>query len=97
MAGYAVAEQEDDPGSTLHLYRRALRLRHELLAGEHLEWLDTGRPDVLRFARHAGWHVVTNFGTTDVPLDGAEVLLSSGPVRHDVVPAETTVWVAPRG
>ena len=97
MAGYAVAEQEDDPGSTLHLYRRALRLRRELLAGEDLEWRDTGRPDVLRFARHGGWEVVTNFGTTDVPLDGAEVLLSSGPVRHDVVPAETTVWVAPRG
>ena len=75
----------------------ALRLRRELLAGEDLEWRDTGRPDVLRFARHGGWEVVTNFGTTDFPLDGAEVLLSSGPVRPDVVPAETTVWLAPRG
>ncbi len=97
MAGYAVAEQEDDPGSTLDLYRRALRLRRELLAGEDLEWRDTGRPDVLRFARHGGWEVVTNFGTTDLPLDDAEVLLSSGPLRHDVVPAETTVWLAPPG
>ena len=33
---------------------------------------------------------MTNFGTTDVPLDGGVVLLSSGPLRHDVVPAETT-------
>ena len=52
---------------------------------------------MLRFARHPGWEVVTNFGTTDVPLDGGEVLLSSGPHRPDVVPAETTVWMAPLG
>ncbi len=97
MAGYAVARQEDDRDSTLNLYRRALRLRRELLAGEDLEWRDTGRPDVLRFARHGGWEVVTNFGTTDFPMDGVKVLLSSGPVRPDVVPAETTVWLAPPG
>ena len=97
MAGYAVTEQEDDPGSTLNLYRRALQLRRELLAGEDLTWFETGHPDVLRFARHGGWQVVTNFGPTDVPLDGGEVLLSSGPVRHGVLPAETTVWVAPPG
>jgi alpha-glucosidase len=97
MARYAVTEQEDDPGSALNLYRQALRLRRHLLAGEHLEWRDTGRPDVLRFARHQGWEVVANFGTTEVPLDGGEVLLSSGPLRHDAVPAETTVWIAPRG
>lgn len=97
MAGYAVTEQEHDPGSTLSLYRRALGLRRHLLAGEDLRWRDTGRPDVLRFARHPGWEVVTNFGATDVPLDGGEVLLSSGPVRQDVLPAETTVWIAPAG
>jgi alpha-glucosidase len=97
MAGYAVTAQEGDPGSTLNLYRRALRLRRSLLAGEGLEWRDTGRPDVLRFARHPGWEVVTNFGTTDLPLHGGEVLLSSGVMRHDVVPAETTVWIAPPG
>ena len=96
MAGYAVSEQDDDPGSTLSFYRQALRLRRTLLAGEDLQWRDTGRPDVLRFARHEGWEVVTNFGASDVPLDGAEVLLSSGPLRAGVVPAETTVWVAPR-
>ena len=73
MAEYAVAEEEADPGSTLNLYRKALRLRRALLAGESLEWRETGRPDVLRFARHPGWEVVTNFGTTDLPLDGGEV------------------------
>ncbi len=95
MARYAVTEQDDDPGSTLNLYRDALALRRKLLAGEDLEWRESGHPDVLWFARHPGWQVVTNFGPTDVPLEGAEVLLSSGPLRPGVVPAETTVWVAP--
>ena len=93
MAGYAVGEQEDDPGSTLNLYRQAMSLRRQLLAGEDLEWCETGRPDVLRFARHPGWEVMTNFGTTDMPLIDGEVLLSSGQHRHDVLPAETTVWI----
>ncbi len=95
MALHAVTEQEGDEASTLNLYRRALRLRSRLLAGEDLLWRDTGRPDVLRFARHPGWEVVTNFGATDVPLGGGEVLLSSSPARHDVIPAQTTVWIAP--
>ena len=97
MAGYAVAGQEHDPASTLSLYRRALALRRELLAGEDLQWRETGRPDVLRFGRHPGWEVVTNFGATDAPLDAGEVLLSSGPVGRDVLPAHTTVWIAPAG
>ena len=95
MAGTPSAEQEDDPGSTLHLYRAALRLRRQLLAGEDLEWRETGRagrPAVRAGTR--GWEVMTNFGATDVPLSGGEVLLSSGPMRHDVLPAETTVWLA---
>ena len=96
LAAYAVEEQEDDPESTLNLYRRALSLRRKLLSGEDLEWRETGRPDVLRFARHDGWEVVTNFGPTDMPLTGGEVLLSSGSLRHDVAPAETTLWWAPR-
>ena len=95
MAGYAVAHQEDDPESTLALYRRAMDRRRELLVGEDLDWRETGNADVLRFARHPGWEVVTNFGPTDVPLGEGEVLLSSGPRREGVLPAETTVWVAP--
>ena len=97
MARYAVTEQENDPGSTLNLYRLALQLRRRLLEGEDLQWRTTGRPDVLRFARHGGFEVVTNFGPTDAPLDGGQVLLSSGEMRHDVLPAETTVWLRPHG
>ena len=53
-AGFAplsVARQLGDPDSTLELYRRALRLRHELQTEEALEWMATDSPDVLHFAR----------------------------------------------
>lgn len=66
------------------------------MVGEDLEWKDTGRPDVLRFSRHRGWDVLTNFGTADYRLEGGQVLLcSSGPLLDGAVPAQTTVWVGP--
>ena len=94
---HAATAQERDPDSTLWLYRRALALRHQQQAAEELTWIETGRPDVLRFARPNGWQVVTNFGTDPYPLDRAEVLLASSPAQPGVVPAETTVWLAPAG
>ena len=70
-------------------------LRHRLQAAEGLTWIDTGRADVLRFARPNGWQVVTNFGTEPYPLPGTERLLASSPAPAGVVPGETTVWLAP--
>jgi alpha-glucosidase len=96
FAASAADVQDDDPDSTLTMYRRALALRHELQTDEQLEWVDTGEADVLRFRRPNGWEVVTNFGTQPHALTpGREVLLASGPVDTDVVPGETTVWLAP--
>ncbi|WP_251455362.1 alpha-amylase family glycosyl hydrolase [Microbacterium sp. Marseille-Q6648] len=96
FAASAADVQDDDPDSTLTMYRRALALRHELQTDEHLEWVDTGEADVLRFRRPNGWEVVTNFGTQPHALTpGREMLLASGPVDTDVVPGETTVWLAP--
>ena len=97
FARYAVDVEEADPRSTLNLYRGALALRRELQTAEELEWLDTGRDDVLAFVRPNGWIVVTDFGTrpfalADLPRAGA-VILSSGDDVDDVVPAETTVWL----
>ncbi|MBF0817147.1 glycoside hydrolase family 13 protein [Microbacterium paludicola] len=91
----AVELQDADPASTLSLYRRALALRHELQTAEQLEWIDTGRDDVLWFRRPNGWQVVTNFGTDpfDLPADVEVVLSSDGGDR--VVPGEATVWIAP--
>ena len=97
FAEYAVDVEDSDPSSTLSLYRKALRLRHVLQAEENLEWIDTGRTDVLRFARPNGWQVVTNFGTEafDLGADAGDVVL--GAVVDGAVPGEHTVWIAPAG
>ncbi len=93
FAEHAVEREEDDPASTLSLYRRALALRHELQTEERLEWIETGRPDVLRFARPNGWQVVTNFGTEPYPLgEEADVVLTSTPLERAVAP-ESTIWI----
>ena len=94
MRSYAVSAEEADPSSTLTLYRRALALRHDLQTGEQLEWIETGRDDVLRFSRPNGWEIVTNFGSEPFALGNAPVLLSSGPLRDGVLPGETTVWLS---
>ncbi|PSL39219.1 alpha-glucosidase [Labedella gwakjiensis] len=97
FADFAVDVEAGDPTSTLSLYREALRVRHVLQSDESLEWIETGRPDVLRFARPNGWHVVTNFGTEpfDLGADAAGVVL--GAVEGSALPRESTVWIAPAG
>ncbi|MHC2998294.1 glycoside hydrolase family 13 protein [Microbacterium sp. HJ5] len=97
FARHAVQAEKADPASTLTLYRRALRLRDELQTGEALEWIETGRPDVLRFARPNGWHIVTNFGEEPYALHDGDVVLASGRTAHGEVAGETTVWLAPAG
>jgi alpha-glucosidase len=97
FAEYAVDVEAADPSSTLSLYREALRLRHALQSDERLEWIETGRDDVLRFARPNGWQVVTNFGVEpfDLGADAGDVVL--GAVVDGAVPGEHTVWIAPAG
>ena len=102
----SVEAEELDPHSTLNLYRKALRLRRELQTAEDLEWIETGRGDVLAFARPNGWRVVSNFSTEPYPLaalgaDGeGEVVLSSDPSNPEsdasepgVVAGESTIWL----
>lgn len=89
---YSVEAETNDSESTLSLYRRALALRCRLQRAESLEWIDTGRDDVLRFRRPGGWQVVSNFGTEPFPLPAGRIMLASGPLT-DSLPAETTVWL----
>ena len=56
--------QDGVDGSTLELYRKALKLRRELQTSEELEWQEAGSADVLHFSRPGGWQTVTNFGDT---------------------------------
>jgi alpha-glucosidase len=89
----AVVSQEGRDGSTLELYRSALRLRHELQAAETLEWVETDNPEVLHFLRPGGWHCVSNFGTDPVTLPAGVLRVSSVPMGIGVLPGEATVWL----
>jgi len=92
FADYTVAGQTVDPASSLVLYRRALALRRILQTSEQLEWIPSGRSDVLRYRRPNGWEVVTNFGTETYPVDRDDALLASRSLEAGAVPGEATVW-----
>jgi alpha-glucosidase len=91
---FARDAQAGVPGSTLELYRLALRLRreHDLGVAE-LEWLKGYRATVLAF-RVGAVTVLSNLGKAPVELPDGEILLSSEPLSGRVLPTDTTVWLA---
>ena len=96
----SVAAQEGVDGSTLELYRAALRLRRDLLLAEGMEWLESPAGS-LAFRRQAadGPAVVcvVNLGAEAVPLPAHdEILLSSGPVLDGRLPTDTAAWLRVR-
>jgi alpha-glucosidase len=98
FAHYAVELEESDPDSTLNLYRTALKLRRELQSDEALTWVDAPA-EVLHIQRPGGWQAITNFAPESVPWSDLgyetqpEVLLATGPLNPDSLPAETTIWL----
>ncbi|MEJ1198187.1 MULTISPECIES: glycoside hydrolase family 13 protein [unclassified Streptomyces] len=94
FASYAVQAQDGVAGSTLELYRTALRLRRKLLDGESLTWADDVPAGVLRFDRSDRWRCVANLSGTTVDLPAGEVLLSSAPLDDGRLGPDTTVWLA---
>ncbi|GAA1954518.1 glycoside hydrolase family 13 protein [Microbacterium deminutum] len=97
FAPLAVDVQEEDPASMLWLYRRALALRARLQAAEDLEWIDTGRDDVLRFRRPGGWDVLTAFGPEPFAFEVRDEVFASSPLEADgLLPGATTAWIHPR-
>ncbi|CAM5366759.1 glycoside hydrolase family 13 protein [Streptomyces pharetrae] len=94
FAHYAVQAQDGVEGSTLELYRSALKLRRKLLDGEELTWLEDTPPGVLAFARTDGWRCVANLSDAPMPLPAGEPLLASTPLpERGVLPPDTTVWL----
>jgi len=89
----AVTAQSGTDGSTLEMYREALRLRRQLQTAERLEWVPTKDPDVLHFVRPGGWHCISNFGTVPVELPEGVLRISSSPRQGRMLPGETTVWL----
>lgn len=94
---FAVSLQDADPSSTLTMYRAALSLRRSLFDGP-LEWIDTGRPDVLAFRRGPGI-CVTNFGDAEFvpPADWGDVVLSSRQPTTSGATGCVTSWLAAAG
>ncbi|CAA9225906.1 MAG: Alpha-glucosidase [uncultured Actinomycetospora sp.] len=85
--------QRGVPGSTYEMYRAALALRRECRLGEgSLEWLP-GLPDGVLGLRNG--EVVALVNVTGEPVavpDGLEVVLASGELDGDRLPAGTAVW-----
>lgn len=99
-APLAADAQDGVPGSTLELYKAALKLRRELreLGDGTLEWLDAPA-NTLAFTRPGGpdggrFQSWTNLGSEPVALPAGEVLLASDELTGDGrLPADTTVWL----
>ena len=88
--------QEGVPGTTLELYREALRLRREHTLGlGRIEWVEGLPADVLGLVTE-DVVVFANTGTADVAVPetflDTEVLLASGPFNGSILPGDTTVW-----
>ncbi|MYR45339.1 glycoside hydrolase family 13 protein [Streptomyces sp. SID5910] len=90
---FSVQAQDGVAGSTLELYRTALRLRRKLLDGETLTWADDVPPGVLQFDRSDGWRCVTNLSGAPVDLPAGEVVLTSVPLEDGRLGPDTTAWL----
>jgi len=89
----SVAAQEGVSGSSLTLYREALRLRRRFDAADpRIEWHD-GEPGMLRLVRADGLCCVVNFASEPRPLPPGELLLASAPVEAGHLPSESAAWL----
>lgn len=91
---YSVQAQDGRPGSTLELYRSALRLRRELGLGVgELTWLDAG-PQVIAFTREAGIECWVNLGAQPQELPATvRVLLTSAELVDGRLAPDTAAWL----
>jgi alpha-glucosidase len=91
---YSAESQENDPNSTLNIYRRALAVRkNEAGLGDGpMEWINT-RKDVVAFSRPGNFACYINFGADYQLPAGSEVLVASGPLKDGLLPTDTAVWV----
>jgi alpha-glucosidase len=97
-AGIAWSAQEDDPSSTLSLYRDALRWRRELKGPKDddvLTWLHRSS-DHFAFSRSSGLVCAVNFGAEDIELAPMRVVLTSGELTASGrLPSDTAAWLLP--
>jgi alpha-glucosidase len=92
----SVAAQWGVEGSTLELYRTALRLRRELpvLGDGSMHWIDSAA-GVLAFRRDPGFVCVVNLGAAPADLPPHErALVSSAPLEDGQLPVDAAVWLS---
>lgn len=91
--------QEQDPDSTLWLYRTLLATRRaEALGAGHLEWLSGYGDDVIAFrtstsSAAGGVTVIANLSGAPVDLPAGTVLVASEGFAGAQLPTDTAVWM----
>jgi len=89
---FAVDIQKGIKGTTLEMYKDALKLRKILQTEEELKWISTSSTEVIHFARPNGWNCIMNFNGKPYKMPKGEILMVSGPLKAGKIPANTTVW-----
>jgi alpha-glucosidase len=96
FAKLSVEAQDKVPGSTLELYREALRIRrsHPALRGHLMAWAES--PDgILAFDRSPGFQCIVNLSEQAYELPGnPEILLSSGQLTGGRLDPDHAVWLS---
>jgi alpha-glucosidase len=94
----SVQTQRGAEGSTLEMYREALRLRRRHVARSGpFTWIEVG-VHALGFARGQDFRCLLNFGTGPLEIPrGWTVLLSSSPIADGAVPTDAAVWLWAQG
>lgn len=90
----SVEAQEGALGSTLELYREALRIRGRLLArSPSMEWDTASHPDVISFHRADVLSCVANLGSRPAAIPDGRVLIASQDLEDGRLPPDAAVWV----
>jgi alpha-glucosidase len=93
FAAVTAEAQDGDPGSALTLYRTALRLRREHVAGP-LDWLPA-EPGVLAFTRDGGFTCLVNLSGAPVALPADRRVLLATEELDGELPVDAAAWLVP--
>ena len=76
------------------MYRAALAIRkaENGLGDGPMSWIEVGE-NAIAFTRPGNFACYVNFGKEFALPEGAEVLLSSGPLNQGKLPTDTAVWL----
>jgi alpha-glucosidase len=92
-AGLARDQQNGVAGSTLELYKLALRLRRQYaLASGTVEWQGGFGPDVVAY-RNGDVTIVANTGAASIQLPAGDVILASEELVGRILPPDATAWL----